>query len=63
MATHLSARLAWYDRGWDGSMCGTHHLGAHCIVHKHICDSRDGEKERKNAGEAFAVLKEARECG
>lgn len=57
MATHLSARLAWHDRGWDGCVCDAPHLNAHCIVHKHIRDSRDDEKERKNAGTPFAKLK------
>jgi len=57
MATHLSVRLAWHDRGWDGCVCDAPHLNAHCIVHKHIRDSRNDEKERKNAGKPFATLK------
>ena len=56
MTTHLSARLAWHDRGWDGRVCDSPHLNAHCIVHQHIRDSRDDEKERKAAGTALADL-------
>ena len=56
MTTHLSARLAWHDRGWDGRVCDAPHLNAHCIVHQHICDSRDDEKERRFAGTALSEL-------
>lgn len=57
MTTHLSARLAWHDRAWDGCVCDAPHLNAHCIVHQHIRDSKDDEKERAAAGIPFAELK------
>lgn len=56
MTTHLSARLAWHDRGWDGRVCDAPHLNAHCIVHEHIRDSRDDDKERCAAGRHLADL-------
>ncbi len=56
MTTHLSARLAWHDRGWDGRVCDTPHLNAHCIVHQHIRDARDDAKEREFAGTPLAEL-------
>ena len=56
MTTHLSVRLAWHDRGWDGRVCDAPHLNAHCIVHQHIRDSRNDEIERKSAGTALADL-------
>lgn len=56
MTTHLSVRLAWHDRGWDGHVCDAPHLNAHCIVHQHIRDSRDDDKERKAAGTPLAEL-------
>lgn len=56
MTTHLSARLAWHDRGWDGCVCDAPHLNAHCIVHEHIRDSRDDDKEREAAGVPLAEL-------
>ena len=56
MTTHLSARLAWHDRGWDGRVCDEPHLNAHCIVHQHIRDSRDDEKERRFAGAPLSEL-------
>ncbi|MBI4589955.1 MAG: AAA family ATPase [Candidatus Rokubacteria bacterium] len=56
MTTHLSARLAWHDRGWDGRICDAPHLNAHCIVHQHIRDSREDDKERGAAGTPLAEL-------
>lgn len=56
MRTHISARLAWHDRAWDGRICDNPHLNAHCIVHKHIRESRDDDKERKCAGTPLAEL-------
>ena len=56
MNTHLSVRLAWHDRGWDGRVCDAPHLNAHCIVHQHIRDSRDDGKEREFAGVPLAEL-------
>jgi hypothetical protein len=38
MTTHLSARLAWHDRGWDGRVCDSPHLNSSCVVHQHIPD-------------------------
>ena len=56
MTTHLSVMLAWHDRAWDGHICDQPHLNAHCIVHQHIRDSRDDEKERGTAGKPLAEL-------
>ncbi|QCQ22088.1 hypothetical protein FDQ92_07855 [Desulfoglaeba alkanexedens ALDC] len=56
MTTHLSVRLAWHDRSWDGHVCDLPHLNAHCIVHQHIRDSRNDEKERETAGKPLAEL-------
>ncbi|MFV8749880.1 AAA family ATPase [Nannocystaceae bacterium ST9] len=56
MTTHLSARLAWHDRGWDGRVCDKPHLNASCVVHKHIRDARDDNREIAVAGKPFAEL-------
>ena len=56
MTTHLSVRLAWHDRGWDGRVCDAPHLNAHCIVHEHIRNTRDDNKEREAAGSPLADL-------
>src|SRR5688572_14718858 len=56
MTTHLSARLAWHDRGWDGRVCDNPHLNSSCVVHQHIRDARDEKKELAVAGKWFAEL-------
>lgn len=56
MTTHLSSRLAWHDRGWDGRVCDSPHLNAHCIVHQHIRDGRRDDVERMSAGVKLVEL-------
>lgn len=56
MTVHLSARLAWHDRGWDGRICDAPHLNAHCIVHQHIRERRDDALERESAGIELSSL-------
>lgn len=56
MTTHLSVRLAWHDRGWDGHVCDAPDLNAHCIVHRHIRESRDDRRERQWAGTPLGDL-------
>jgi exodeoxyribonuclease V alpha subunit len=58
VTTHLSARLAWHDRGWDGRICDQPHLNGSCIVHEHIRDGRDDEREKKASGVLIANLKD-----
>lgn len=50
MTTHLSARLAWHDNGWDGCICKQPHLNASCIVQQNIREGRNDEQERMAAG-------------
>lgn len=54
MENHFSVRFAWHDRGWDGHVCDAPRLNAHCIVHQHIRNTRDDDKEFKGS---VAVLK------
>ncbi|HEU0026794.1 MAG TPA: AAA family ATPase [Ktedonobacterales bacterium] len=56
MTTHLSARLAWHDRGWDGTVCAAPHLNASCISLRHVRKGRNDERERKAAGATIATL-------
>lgn len=58
MTTHLSVRLAWHDRGWDARICDAPNLNTSCIVHEHIRDTRDDEKELNAAGTCFCDLKD-----
>lgn len=56
MTTHLSTRLVWHDRGWDGHICDNPSKNAYCIVQQHIRDGRDDDREDQAAGSHFADL-------
>ena len=50
VTTHLSTRLVWHDRAWDGHICDHPSKNAYCMVQQHIRDGRDDEREEKAAG-------------
>jgi hypothetical protein len=56
MTTHLSTRLVWHDRAWDGHLCDHPSKNAYCIVQQHIRDGRDDDREDKAAGLPLAQL-------
>ncbi|HEY7974177.1 MAG TPA: AAA family ATPase, partial [Ktedonobacterales bacterium] len=56
MATHLSARLAWHDRGWDGTICAAPHLNTSCVALRHIRKGRNDARERQAATAPIATL-------
>lgn len=56
MTTHLSTRLVWHDRAWDGHICDQPGKNAYCIVQQHIRDGRDDAQEEKAAGLPLAKL-------
>jgi hypothetical protein len=56
MSVHLSARLAWHDRGWDAHVCDAPSRNASCIVHKVIRELRDDAREDGAAGQPLAEL-------
>jgi hypothetical protein len=56
VTTHLSTRLVWHDRAWDGHICDHPSRNAYCIVQQHIRDGRDDEREDKAAGLPLADL-------
>ena len=45
MTTHLSTRLVWHDRAWDGHICDHPSKNAYCIVQQHIRAGRDDDRE------------------
>ncbi|MCZ2153093.1 MAG: AAA family ATPase [Bryobacterales bacterium] len=57
MTTHLSTRLVWHDRAWDGHICDQPSKNASCVVQEHIRDGRDEDREDKAAGLHLADLK------
>lgn len=60
MTTHLSSRIVWHDRAWDGRICDRPAENAYCVVHKHIrealADHKKLELEVRSAGLPLAEL-------
>lgn len=56
MTTHLSTRLVWHDRAWDGCVCERPSKNVYCMVHVHIRDGRDDDCEDEAAGTPLGEL-------
>ena len=56
MAVHLSARLTWHDRGWDGHICNNPGKNSFCEGHETVRDHKNTELENKNAGKSLSDL-------
>lgn len=50
MTTHLTSRLVWHDNAWDGCICQNPKANTSCIVHQHIREGRDDNKEQEFRG-------------
>jgi exodeoxyribonuclease V alpha subunit len=57
MTVHISSRLAWHDRGWDGHICEAPSLNSSCIIHQVIRELRDDAVEDSSANEHVSKLK------
>ncbi|WP_330153368.1 AAA family ATPase [Rhodococcus chondri] len=53
---HLSMRVPWRDRAWDGHLCDRPLDNSSCILLKNIGDRRLDEYENANAGTPMANL-------
>ena len=53
---HLSMRVPWHDRGWDGHVCNKPLENSSCLALKLIAESRKDEFEQSVAGKAFDDL-------
>jgi len=58
MTHHLSIRLPWHDRGWDGYVCDEPKLNTLCVVQKAIKAGRRIETEEEFQGKPFSELSE-----
>ncbi|MCJ7507664.1 MAG: hypothetical protein MUO85_02890, partial [candidate division Zixibacteria bacterium] len=62
MATHVSVRLPWHDRGWDGCICNAPKKNVYCggffsVNAERIRYDKDIEWEEKNNGKPCHLLK------
>lgn len=62
MTTHLSARLVWHDRGWDGHICDHPEQNSFCVVQQHIRESlanpKNLQREVDHHASPLAVLED-----
>ena len=59
--THITARLAWHNDGWDGSVCKTPERNTYCVGCKSfpgdvIARGRDLQREKQLAGKSGSQL-------
>lgn len=53
---HLSVRVPWHDRPWDGRVCDSPVENSSCLALKFIAENRKDDLEERIAGEAFEKL-------
>ena len=53
---HLSMRVPWMDRPWDGAVCNAPHANGSCVLLKNIGPKRDDVFEAHHAGQPFTQL-------
>ena len=50
---HLSVRVPWHDRGWDGHVCDDPLANNSCLALKLVSENRNDQLEPDIAGERF----------
>lgn len=55
---HLSVRVPWHDRGWDGSICNNPKANGACLVLKNCALNRNDALEQELAGQSLNDLTE-----
>lgn len=53
---HLTARVAWHDSKWDGTVCRQPSRNSFCVALDRIRESREEEKEEAIAGRSWNSL-------
>ena len=53
---HLTVRVAWHDRAWDGAVCDHPARNAFCLALDRVRESRDDAYEESVAGRHWADL-------
>jgi exodeoxyribonuclease V alpha subunit len=56
LTTHLSTRILWHDRGWDGHICDCPVENSSCLVQQHVRESRDDKLEMDCSAIAMNAL-------
>ena len=53
---HLSIRVPWHDRAWDGHICNAPLENNSCLALKIIAENRKDDFENEHANKAFGNL-------
>ncbi|MBX6751034.1 MAG: hypothetical protein IRY85_15395, partial [Micromonosporaceae bacterium] len=53
---HLTVRVAWHDRAWNGRVCADPLANPYCLDLDRIRMERDDQRELTIAGRSFAEL-------
>ena len=56
LVRHLSVRVPWHDRAWDGHICNQPLENSSCLALKLIAENRNDGVEKRIAGRAFDKL-------
>jgi hypothetical protein len=56
---HLSVRVPWHDRAWDGTVCDDPINNADCLALRRIREDKDEQAEARVAGKAWSELSPA----
>ena len=43
--SHISIRVPWHDRAWDGSVCADPKANTSCLILPRVADEKDDEAE------------------
>ena len=54
---HLSLRVPWHDKGWNGCVCDNVYENSSCLVLKNCALKRDDEKEDKEGIKGVSIKK------
>lgn len=56
LVRHLSIRIPWHDRAWDGHVCDDPLANSSCLALKLIAENRKDDVEDSITAEAFESL-------
>lgn len=55
---HVSIRVPWHDRGWNGTVCKNPKKNSACLILKNCAMNRDDERENQLAGSRIDQLQQ-----
>ena len=56
---HISIRVPWHDRGWDGAICDDPKSNTSCLILRRVAEVKDDEGEHVSRAKFWKDLSEA----